>query len=173
VQLSKADPHRPCRIVITTQGLDIERLVGFIKQFTDLATDRIDYEIYFKLHPNRDPTADIYRSPFTGNRHIQVLLGTEQPDTYELLTTADLHLSISSACHYDALGLGIPTVILPLTGHDCVMNLLQLKHALLAGTPEELLEIVMNWKNLKVPLEVSHYYFKPNAQENIRRALGL
>ena len=92
---------------------------------------------------------------------------------FELLQRANLHVSIASASHYDAIGLGVPTVILPFSTHDVVLPLYQRGHAALARTPEDLARTVRTWQNLRVPSEVSTQYFEPGAQANILRELGL
>jgi hypothetical protein len=103
---------------------------------------------------------------------VRVISGSEAPSTFELLSSADLHLSISSACHYDALGLGVPTVIIPLANCDWVLSLHRAGHAFLAKTPKELLEIVSRLgRGGGVPDELGAYYFRPNALENMKRAL--
>jgi hypothetical protein len=129
--------------------------------------------LYVKLHPVYETSKESYKAAFGGNSRVHVVLGNEPPSTFELLTQAQLHVSISSTCHYDALGLGVPTVILPFTTHDIVLSLHQAGHAYLAYTPQELLEIVLHCKDHAVPPEISEWYFTSGALENIKRELEL
>jgi hypothetical protein len=91
----------------------------------------------------------------------------------ELLAKADLHLSVSSACHFDAIGLGVPTAILALRNHETVMPLIDRGHAILAKSPKDLADIVTAVSELKVSSETSAFYFRPGALDNILAELGL
>jgi hypothetical protein len=91
-----------------------------------------------------------------------------------LLTRADFHLSIASASHYDALGLGVPTIVLALEGYETVIDLVNAGHAYLARTPGDMLAFMQNSSITSVPPEVSAYYFTPDAVQNaIRELKGL
>jgi hypothetical protein len=162
-----------CLIVITTQGFVANPLISFISQFIELVEGQLNYQLYFKLHPTREQDKSVYATAFAFNDKIHVISGADEPSTFELLTQADLHLSISSACHYDALGLGVPTVVLALPNHEIVQNLVDADNASLAQTPKELVDIVMRWPDLSVPQEISDFYFRPNALVNMKRELGL
>lgn len=165
--------NAPVKILLTTQGLDIDRVVLFFKKFIQCAGEKIDFIVHVKLHPIIETSKDVYESAFGGEPRVRILLGSEEPATFNLLAESDLHVSIASACHYDALGLGIPTVILPFSGHDMVLNLQRAGHAWMAHTPEELLEMVFACRNTGVPDEVSCYYYAPGAMNNIKQALGI
>ena len=158
-----------CTIVVTTQ-VDIERLIAFLLEFTEIAEGCLDLCLYIKLHP-KDTDKSLFQSAFEGNKHVHILLGNEPPSTLELLARADIHVSIYSTCHYEALALGTPTVILPFTGHEVMLSLHKAGHAFLARTPRDLLDIILNHQHDKVPDEVSAFYFEPNAVENMKMEL--
>ncbi len=162
-----------CNLVLTAQGFDRERLIAFTADFLRMLEEYFNYTLAIKLHPFYDKTKTLYTTAFDANPHVRVLLGSEDPATFELLARADLHLSISSACHYDALGLGVPTIVLPLAKHEVVLPLVEAGHAHFVRTPQELAQLVMDWRNLRVSPDVSEYYFKPGALQNIKRELGL
>ena len=164
-----------CTLVLTTQGLDTERLIAFVADFLTLAEKQLDFLLYVKLHPiyEHETSKAVYEAVCGMSNHVRVLLGTEAPSTFELLVRADFHISIASACHYDALGLGVPTVILPLANHEIVLHLYEAGHAFLAQSPQDLLDIVLNRGNYELPREVSDWYFEPGALENIKRELGI
>lgn len=163
----------PCCIMLTTQGFAVRQLISFVSQFLDLAEGQLNYQLYIKLHPIYDRDRSIYDAVFASNQRVQVISGADEPSTFDLLTRADLHLSISSACHYDALGLGVPTVILALPNHEIVLHLVDSGHASLARTPKDLVDIATKWRDISVPPEVSEFYFQPNGAFNIKRELGL
>lgn len=162
-----------CTLVLTTQGLDVPETISFVKALMEAAANRLDLFLYIKLHPIYETSKEQYMNAFQTDQRVRVLLGSEAPSTFELLSQANLHLSISSTCHYEALGLGVPTVILPFSTHEVVLRLHQVGHAFLVRTPLELLVIAEQWRDLSVPSEVSEQYFKPNALENIKRELGV
>jgi hypothetical protein len=74
--------------------------------------------------------------------------------------------------HYDALGLGVPTIVLQLPGYETVVDLIEAGHAYLARTPQDLLTFIAGSRNLSVPPEVSTYYFTPGAVQNMLRELN-
>lgn len=162
-----------CRMVMTTQGFAVNLLSSFISEFIDLAENQLNYQLYIKLHPIHDRDRSRYDKVFASNARVKVISGADEPSTFDLLTRADLHLSISSACHYDALGVGVPTIVLGLPNHELVLNLVEAGHAKLAHNPKDLFDIAMKWADFSVPYDISSYYFKPDALVNIKRELGL
>lgn len=166
-------PDETCCIVLTTQGFAVPDLIGFISRFDEMAAGHLNYKLYIKLHPGYDRDRSIYDTVFDSRAKITVVAAKDDPATFELLTQADLHLSISSACHFDALGMRLPTVILGLKNHEIVLHLVESGHANLAETPEDLFRIVKNWRALSVKSEVSEFYFKAGALDNIKQELGL
>lgn len=160
------------RLLLTTQGIDTERLIHFVSEFLKLAAE-IEIELAIKLHPAYESDKEIYERSFGPNTRVRIISGSEEPSTFELLALTDLHLSISSTCHFEALGLGVPTVILPLANSQWIMSLHRCGHALLAQSPRDLVEIVRNLENHKVPESLSAYYFKPGALDNMKHALSL
>lgn len=162
-----------CDIVLTTQGIDTERLIDFVSDFLKRAHGQLAFRLYVRMHPAYDTRKELYDAAFRADEHVHIIAAGEYPSTFELLAQANLHVSIYSACHYDALGLGVPTVILPLAGHENVLHLYAAGHAFLAETPRDLLDIVLRWRDYTVPAEVSEQYFRTGALENIKRELGV
>jgi hypothetical protein len=160
------------RIVLTTQNLDTEKLIKFMTGFLDLAEGRIKYLLYIKLHPSQEGSKVHFEDIFKNNKNVLVLLGNEEPNTFELIAMASCHVSIGSACHYDSIGLGVPTIVLPLAGHEIVLNLVKIGHASLAETPAELLNIILHKKFVPVTSEISESYFKAGALSNMKNELN-
>jgi hypothetical protein len=52
---------------------------------------------------------------------VEVVSGSAEPNSLDLLAEADLHLSISSACLFDAAALGTRSAVLPLPGHEQIL----------------------------------------------------
>ena len=164
----------PRRIVLTTQGLDHARISEFFTQFLERQDQTAPCRLAIKLHPIYDvdkaPYVTAFR-PFLDR--VDIIGGDEWPSTFELLRDAHVHVSIASASHYDAIGLGVPTMILPFTSHEIVLPLHRAGHARLASTPEDLANVVRLPQTPRVPSEIGEYYFQPGAQANILRELDI
>ena len=152
------------KIVVTTQALDVEHLISFILDFLKVASEPIEIDI--KLHP-RESNRLPYEIAFKGYPNIHIISGHESPSTFELLSKADYHVSIHSTCHFEALGLGIPTIILPFTNHERILPLLNKApgYTFLANTPIEMNRIIA--QDSPVPDEITSYFFSPGALQNM------
>ena len=166
----KPEQDKICKIVLTTQRIDIEPLIAFMQQFLEIAKDKLKVHLYIKLHP-----FSTFKKPFTdafnADPRVTVLLSHESPTTNELLASSNFHTSIYSTCHYEAIALGTPTIILPFSGHDMVMPLFEAGHAAFVKTPQEFLETVSRYEQVKIPPEVSAWYYKPETLKNIMTLL--
>jgi hypothetical protein len=152
------------KIVVTTQALDVERLALFLLEFIKTTTKAT--ELFIKLHPrefNRRP----YETAFSDFSNVHIISGHDSPSTFELLSMADYHASIHSTCHYEALGLGIPTIILPFTNYERMLPLCEQAsgYAMVARSPAEMNQITIQER--VVPLEFSSYYFREGAVNNM------
>ncbi len=160
-----------CTILVTTQGVDVEQLIAFMAEFLRLAEGMLKLCVYFKLHQNFSHGKALYEAAFGTDPNVQVLLNTDPPSTFELFTQADFHLSIYSTTHYEAIGLGVPTIVLPFSNHELMLHLYEAGHAFLVQTPQDLLDYIIQHQGYKIPDEISEFYFRPNALENMRVAL--
>ena len=133
------DPSCP-RLVVTTQGIDRDALIVFLETF--LLSYPGNCVLNVKLHPAYDKSPVPYNKILGADHRVRILCGTDEPNTFDLIARSDLHLSIASACHFDALGIGTPTVVLGLAGHDVVLDLVAAGDAMFAGSPVELADIV-------------------------------
>lgn len=152
-------------MVVTTQGIDRDALISFLSRF--LALYEGPCQLTVKLHPAYDSSLELYIKMLGGDSRVRVVGGRDDPNTYELLARSDLHLSIASACHYDALGIGTPTLVIGLAGHQLVRDLLDAGDALFAGSPEELAEIVSRRAWSPVSEAVSGKYFRHGFVQNL------
>jgi len=163
-----------CVIAVTTQGIQRPEFIAFLVQFLALAREQFFVlKLFVKLHPLYDQDKTPYLDAFTPfGELVTVLPADEMPSTFEVIQQSHLHLSISSSCHYEALGLGVPTVILPFPTYEMLVHLYLAGHAHLARTPADLLEVVRAWRNYCVPDEVSRHYFERDALANMLRRLA-
>ena len=151
-------PAKDCpQMVVTTQWIDRDALIEFLSRFLTLFAEPCVLTV--KLHPAYDSSYGLYIKMLGDDSRVRIVNGRDDPNTYELIARSDLHLSIASACHYDALGIGTPTVVIGLAGYPLVQDLLDAGDALFAGSPEALAEIVSqrSWKAVS-PAVSSRYY---------------
>jgi hypothetical protein len=160
------------QIVWATQGLAIQQTLSFITAFLRETARLRNLKLFVKLHP----TYDFDKTPYQvleSDERVQISAADEQPSTFELLARADLHIGISSSCHYDALAFQVPTVVLPFANYEIMKPLLELKHALLVSTPLELLHVVEALGDFAVPHEIGDFYFSHGALDNMRKELEM
>jgi len=160
-------------ILITTQGLDVQRTIEFFQAVLRMAEKKIKIKLYFKLHPFYEAKSDLYVEAFNPYQNVVIQLGNQEPSTFELLVRSDFHVSIYSTTHYEALALGIPTIILPFTNYELMTPLASAGHAYIVHSPAEFLEIIRNHGDGMLGEDISSYYSKPDALKNMKTALKL
>ncbi len=161
-----------CTLLLTTQGLATEETINFIADFLRMAQGRCDLHLLIKLHPVYEWSTALYTAAFQDDTRVQIWLGNEAPSTLELLTQVHFHLSISSTCHYDALGVGVPTVILPLPTYEIVLPLYHAGHAALARDPQGLVDIILQQRRSDISEDVRSYYFARDPLKRMTQALA-
>jgi hypothetical protein len=129
----KRDARSSFRLVLSSQGLDSERLARWVDVLVASAPDDINWNLVIKLHPVYD--ANNYFFNKIKDARINVIGGAEMPNIFDLLSEADLHLSIASACHFDAAALGVPSIVIPLAGHEAMLKAIDDRHIHLATQP--------------------------------------
>ena len=161
-------------VVWTSQGIDVERAIAFVRAALGHVPADVPLQIVLKLHPIYDGAreGDAYRAAFAADTRVQISAGTDDPTLFDLLGRARLHISVSSASHFDALALGVPTVVLPLLTHETVLPLVEAGHASLAASPEALAELMV-----RTPTTIGHdiaaEYFATGSLTRLRRELDL
>lgn len=145
------------QLLVTTQGVSREALIKFLCHFLDLYVEPC--LIIVKLHPAFDTSTLPYAVAMGKDRRVKIIRGSDDPNTYELMANSDLHISIASACHYDALGIGVPTLVLGLPGWTLMKDLIQSGDALFAEDPEELVTIVKEqlWRSIEPTVSEKYY----------------
>ncbi len=156
-----------CTLLVTLQGMDTVRLIDFFADFVRLAEGRLAYRLVFKMHPVYQHSDHLFEAAFGANNRVELVSGVSLPSTFELLRQSHLHVSIFSACHYEALALGVPTVVLPMTGFENVEHLTASGDAVLARTPAELLDFALGWRDCQVSSGVGEEYFTQGAMRNM------
>lgn len=157
--------HDVTRLLLTSQGIARNNLISIIAEFLDEI--RLPIHLDIKLHPTYDIAARDYFDYFSHDERVNVISGLCEPDTASLLIECDVHLSISSACHYDAIGLGVPTIILALPSSEVVHHLAASGEALLVNTGKELACVIQKKKWIDISSSVADKYFNRNFVKNI------
>jgi hypothetical protein len=151
-------------LILTTQYMATEAIIQYLTEFLQQTTQPIN--LIIKLHPAETHNL-AYQTAFQHDNRVKVLTNQEQPSTFALLRQAHYHLSISSTCHYEALALGVPTIILPFRSHESVMHLCQTQCAFLADTPQKLHNLIFQHPYQSVPQEIGDHFFTSEALSNM------
>jgi len=163
------DPDKPV-VTLTSQGVGVEQVADFVAAFLRLYPGRLQFNI--RLHPSYEAGTRYYDSRFPDDDRVTLWPGNSKPDTFEMIAMSDLHLSISSACHFEALGIGTPTGILALPGHELVRDLAERGDAILIDSPASLAALVKNRAWGIVSHETSDRYFRRDHIGNMRAVLA-
>jgi hypothetical protein len=107
------------RVLFSSQGYDRDRLSKWILDFIDAKPLSVRLRVQLKLHPFYDTDESVFHN-LRQYANVDVVPGSDERSIYELLQAADVHMSISSNAHYDAAALGVPSLIIPLTGFEIV-----------------------------------------------------
>lgn len=155
------------RLVVTSQGLDSARLANWLDAMISLAPADMAWELSIKLHPIYDEMTDDF-SVLAGDPRVTVLKGTQEPSVFDLLVSADLHISIASACHFDACALGVPSLIVPLAGYEVVSAYANGASLRLASSPGDV------WSLLRERRGVNDmtYFSTPGFVTNMQVLIG-
>lgn len=169
LRAERQNADEPPTLLLTTQGVAREELVNFVGEF--LSTCDAPFRLIIKLHPAYDSDRDLYGERIGSDNRVTIESKTSMVSTQDLIAGADFHLSISSACHFDALGIGTPTGILALETHQSVQDLLKESGAMLIETPQDLARIVEERSFPSVPEETSDRFFARNFERNIEKLI--
>jgi hypothetical protein len=163
-----ADPDKPV-LTLTSQGIAAESLADFVAAFLKLCAAPLQLNI--RLHPGYEADANHYGARFSGDPRVVLWRGNSRPDTFEMIAMSDLHLSISSACHFEALGIGTPTAIIALPSHELVRDLAERGDAILIDSPQALADLVGRRGWGTVPPQTADHYFHRNHVASLRAVL--
>lgn len=158
-------PDAPIVLTVTAQGVATEQLGSFIGDFLGCCTKELVVNI--KLHPAYNGDETYYRSKFSSDRRVKIMNGQSDVGTHRLIALSHMHLSISSTCHYDALGIGTPTCILALETHESVLDIQSNEGVVVVRTAEELANVVAHRNFPAVPERVRDHFFQRNYVANM------
>lgn len=159
-----ADRDRPV-LTFTSQGFGQSNVHAFVSEFLGTYTGPMRFIL--RLHPGYDRDASAYDDWARSDERIEIMPGNSPVPTNAVIASSDLHLSVSSTCHYDALGIGTPTGILALPGYESMTSLLNQSCAVLVETPRQLAQLVDDRAWPLVPPQMSDFFFEPNYTQNM------
>lgn len=156
-------------LVLTSQGLDSARLACWIEDMVAAAPAGRQWRLSVKLHPVYDQnTSELAR--LGADQRISIIKGAELPNVFDLLADADLHLSIASACHFDAAALGVRTVLVPLAGHELLLSAVDNAQIFVAAKPADV------WRIVEAPVlfgdEATYRFSEPGFVANMQKLLA-
>lgn len=152
-------------ITFTSQGFARELVDKFIEDFLATCSEPVRFVV--RLHPGYDGDGANYHRLAARDPRLVVISGNAMPPTHEVIALSDLHLSISSTCHYDSLGIGTPTAVLGLPGHAGMAELVQSGAAQFISAPEQLALMVKQRTWGTVTPAQSSYFFRPGYVGNM------
>lgn len=170
VRASQYKPGDIPRITLSTQGIARRALGNFIAEFLRLCDEQ--FELVIKLHPAYDHDQNFYEELFGSDPRVVIDSGASANSTHTFIARSDFHISISSTCHYDALGIGTPTGVLALETHESVADLLDVSGVCLIETPADLAELVRGRSFGVVPDETSRYFFEHDFPGRVEAVLA-
>jgi len=158
-------------VVFTTQGIDTAVVISFLRRAWEKIPAAANLRLIIKLHPIWDSDPAPFAGAFGRDSRVSIVSGSEEPNTLLVLSNADLHLSISSTCHYEACALGVPTVVLPFRTSENMSSMVAAGHAIEVRSVDELVAVLTPTEAIRAHPEASSFYFQPDALANMRRML--
>jgi hypothetical protein len=156
-------------VTLTTQGVATDQLIDFMSQFLSLCT--ADVMVNIKLHPAYDADRLRYKEKFSQESRVSIWDMSSNVNTQELIVNSDIHISVSSTCHYDALGIGTPTGVLTLETHETVQELEGVEGVVFISSANQLADMVRNRSFPAVPKSTMAHFFADGFVENIGKII--
>lgn len=158
-------------IAVTTQGIATAKMCEFLAAFLQKVGNEVVVKL--KLHPAYDVEEGSYRARLGNDPRIEIISGKSTISTHELIALSDLHLSISSAAHYDALGIGTPTGVIAFETHHSVDAILNYEGAFIVSDADQLAQNVVRRDWPRVPDETRDLFFVSGFNMNMARLIQL
>lgn len=141
---AKQDRHNrgEVRIVFTTQYATRKSAIPLLGKFLDVANGSgLRFRLTVKVHRSEAAFLGEYRRLSRWCPNVTVL-SAYQGDTLSLIRDSDVHVSGWSTCHYEAVGLGTPTIVVRFPGPDRMGNLGDLPGVSSVSSARELLSCI-------------------------------
>lgn len=165
------------RIMFTSQYATRGGTIPLLAEFIRLAEkEAFDYALVIKVHRAERGHMGDYEELARLSPRVSVVSPYED-DTLRLIAGADVHVSGWSTCHFEAVGLGTPTVVLSFAGPDRARGLKEFSAVFAASSAREMLDCVARVREAqRVSVDAwraeSERLFRPDAVENAARLLA-
>jgi hypothetical protein len=133
-QRQASQPKPDAHLVFSSQGLVPDAMSDWIAGMIAAAPPTLSWRLFIKLHPIYDAWNRAY-DRFAGDARVRIVPAEADPSIYDLLVNADLHLSISSACHYDAAAFGVPSAVVPLADYSIMSDVVDDRRFFVPASP--------------------------------------
>lgn len=161
------------QFIVTTQNIfDCETIAFLARSFESIEDS---WNCVIRTHPLLDSSAMERWVKTSQGRwpNINLIFSSGQDNrksTNDIIMDSLCHVSVASTCLQEALGLGIPSIVLPLSGSENVTNLKGVSGAFFPETPYEFSKLLEVIGNNKIEVE-SEYFFESGAIQNLRDLL--
>src|SRR5262245_32950379 len=130
------------RILFTSQFATRSRTIPLLVEFIGLAGQgHLDYTLAIKVHRGERNLMHEYEALCALSPRVSVV-SPYADDTLAMIAAADVHVSAWSTCHYEAVALGTPTIVLVFPGPDRVEGLKEFSLVTRAESAAQLLQQV-------------------------------
>ena len=131
------------KLVFTPSRDTRKESILFFSSFLEIVSQQnIKLMLYIKLHPGESADAYFYEHLYKRYPELCMVYKHADRSLYDLLRISDLHLSVHSTTHYEAIGMLTPTMVIGLNGSELMSDLLEKNAARLCKTPQELVQYV-------------------------------
>lgn len=155
------------KILITTQGFDTDNLINFYDNFFKIIDDQ--FKITIKLHPQYDKKNLKWNQLAQSYDNVFI---SQKTNTLELINECDIHLSIWSTTHIEAVSMNKFSIVVPLEGYKNMKKLIDENILLLAKDHIHLNKIINDIsKKLITTNKISEYFYKKYSEKEINQLL--
>lgn len=164
----KGNPSRDGKyILFVSQNVNVYEMARYALAVAEALPDE---KVIFRLHPKLAGDSKINGKLF-GNKVLPNLHVSSSSKTtvYDLFAESKLQVGVFSTAIYEGIGVGVPTVVLRLSGWEVMSRMSEYKSVSFAGSKEELVDACMKlplWADIE-PND-SKKLFAYNALENSR-----
>lgn len=158
------------RILISSQGHSVNELCRWVRNMMISIPPSLVVELTIKLHPRYDHGNTAY-DVLEATYDATIVDGASTRNIWELLSDSDIHLSISSACHFDAASLNVVSIVVPLDGYELLVDAIDNRSIFLANEPSDVWRIALTVDS-SFESEESGNFCAPDFVENIGKFLG-
>jgi hypothetical protein len=161
--LIKKSNNKNKRILITTQGFDTKNLIKFYDNFFSVINK--EYNVTIKLHPQYDKYHQDWKKLVKNYENVNL---SNEIDSIKLINECDIHMTIWSTTHIEAIGLGKTSIVMPLKGYKNMQNLIDRKFLFFASDHNEL-EKIVNDIMIKTTnkTDISYYFYKNYSEKRV------